>query len=85
MTTMTDDEIFDSTVVPVHEWFYTDSGILESCLKKENEQIEIYGDIGVMCPFYVAFLELAGANIHKGWTSEELIHNMKDVFGYDDE
>lgn len=79
MSTMTDDEVFDSTVNSVNEWFYNDSGILESCLNKENELFETYEGKPVMCPFYIAFLELARVNVHKGWTKDELMRDIDDM------
>ena len=72
------EEEFNETVDQVEEWFYTNSNILETCSEAEDMLTNIHKD-NHMCPYFVAFIELARANMSKGWTKEELINNIRDL------
>ncbi len=82
MTTMSSHEIMRSSARAVDKWFFDESNILESCLKEENKQRELYGDTNYMCPYYTVMLHLARLNIEKGWTKEEI---LQEIAGYLDD
>lgn len=78
MSSMTEQEIFDSSVAVAEKWFYENSLILSDCLEQDIKLQDIYGDNHV-CPYYISLIELFNINMEKGWTKSDLLNSLEKL------
>jgi len=68
--------VFMRSQEEVARWFHEDSGILETCLNKENQLQKMFGQEQLDCPFFESFIQLFIVNLHKGWSREQIVETL---------
>jgi hypothetical protein len=78
MTTMTKEEIYNSSVGEISRWFEEDSGILEGLDEKDAAMIDIYGDNSV-CPYFIALTQMYAECVQRGWSPDQIFDALKQM------